>query len=128
MIQSIKDIEEIVVSSEHGTPFYLKDVADIQLGSRYRLGGVTANAKGEAVEGLVLMLKGGNSREIVTAVKERVKEINKILPKGVSIKPFYDRTELVEHALSTIKKALMEGVALVVIVLYLFLRNFRGHW
>ena len=126
LIKSIKDIEEIVVSSEHGTPVYLKDVADIQLGSRYRLGGVTANAKGEAVEGLVLMLRGGNSRDIVTAVKERVKEINKILPKGLSIKPFYDRTELVEHALSTIKTALMEGVVLVVIVLYLFLRNFRG--
>ncbi|MEW6740215.1 MAG: efflux RND transporter permease subunit [Nitrospirota bacterium] len=126
LIRSIKDIEDIVVSSEHGTPVYLKDVADIRLGSRYRLGGVTANGKGEAVQGLVLMLKGGNSLEIVTAVKEKVKEINKILPKGISIQPFYDRTELVEKALSTIKKALLEGVILVVIVLYLFLRNFRG--
>ncbi|MDO8724084.1 MAG: efflux RND transporter permease subunit [Syntrophales bacterium] len=126
LIQSIKDIEDIVVSSEHGTPVYLKDVADIQLGSRYRLGGVTANGKGEAVEGMALMLKGGNSRDIVRAVKEKVKEINKILPLGASIIPFYDRTELVEHALSSIKKALMEGIVLVVIVLYLFLRNFRG--
>ncbi|MEK6672358.1 MAG: efflux RND transporter permease subunit [Nitrospirota bacterium] len=126
LIQSIKDIEDIVVSSEHGTPVYLKDVADILLGSRYRLGGVTANGKGEAVEGMALMLKGGNSRDIVRAVKEKVKEINKILPLGASIIPFYDRTELVEHALSSIKKALMEGIVLVVIVLYLFLRNFRG--
>ncbi|OGV97877.1 MAG: cytochrome-c peroxidase [Nitrospinae bacterium RIFCSPLOWO2_02_FULL_39_110] len=126
LIQSMNDIEGIVVSSIKGTPIFLKDVADIQLGSRYRLGGVTANGKGEAVEGLVLMLMGGNSREIVSAVKERVKEVNWVLPEGVSIKPFYDRTELVDLALSTIEKALMEGVLLVVIVLYLFLRNFRG--
>lgn len=126
LIKSIKDIEEIVVSSVDGTPIYLRDVADIRLGSRYRLGGVTANGKGEAVEGLVLMLMGGNSREIVSAVKERVKEVNNVLPEGISIKPFYDRTELVELALSTIEKALMEGVLLVVIVLYLFLRNLRG--
>ncbi len=126
LIKTIKDIEEIVLSSVDGTPVYLRDVADIRLGSRYRLGGVTANGKGEAVEGLVLMLMGGNSREIVSAVKERVKEVNNVLPEGVSIKPFYDRTELVELALSTIEKALMEGVLLVVIVLYLFLRNLRG--
>jgi cobalt-zinc-cadmium resistance protein CzcA len=126
LIKTIKDIEEIVLSSVDGTPVYLRDVADIQLGSRYRLGGVTANGKGEAVEGLVLMLMGGNSREIVANVKERVTEVNPVLPEGVSIKPFYDRTELVDLALSTIEKALMEGVLLVVIVLYLFLRNLRG--
>ena len=126
MIESLKDIEDIVVSSQRGTPVYLKDVADIQLGSRYRLGGVTADGKGEAMQGLVLMLRGGNSREIVGAVMERVEEVNKALPKGVSIKPFYNRLDLVERALSTIKNALMEGVILVVIVLYLFLRNFRA--
>jgi cobalt-zinc-cadmium resistance protein CzcA len=126
LIKSIKDIEEIVLSSVDGTPVYLRDVADIRIDSRYRLGGVTANGKGEAVEGLVLMLMGGNSREIVANVKERVKEVNNVLPEGVSIKPFYDRTELVDLALSTIEKALMEGVLLVVIVLYLFLRNLRG--
>jgi len=126
LLKTIKDIEEIVVSSVDGTPIYLKDVADIRLGSRYRLGGVTADGKGEAVEGLVLMLMGGNSREIVSAVKERVKEVNNILPEGVSIKPFYDRTELVDLALSAIENALKEGVLLVVIVLYLFLRNLRG--
>ena len=126
LIQSIRDIEEIVVSSVDGTPIYLKDVADIKIASRYRLGGVTADGKGEAVEGLVLMLMGGNSREIVTAVKERVKEVNNVLPEGVSIKPFYDRTELVNLALSTIEKSLIEGVILVVIILYLFLRNLRG--
>src|SRR3989304_79433 len=126
LVKTIKDIEEIVVSSIKGTPIYLKDVADIRLGSRYRLGGVTADGKGEAVEGLVLMLMGGNSREIVSAVKERVKEVNNILPEGVSIKPFYDRTELVDLALSAIENALKEGVLLVVIVLYLFLRNLHG--
>ncbi len=126
LIGSVKDIEDIVVASQHGTPVYLRDVADIQPGSRYRLGGVTADGKGEAVEGLVLMLRGGNSREIVGAVKERVKEVNKVLPAGVSIQPFYDRLDLVGRALSTINTALLEGVFLVVIVLYLFLRNLRS--
>ncbi len=126
LLQSIKDIEEVVVSSKNGTPIYLKDIADVKLGSRYRLGGVTANGKGEAVQGLVLMLMGGNSREMVSSVKEKVKSINAILPDGVSITPFYDRADLVERALNTIEKALIEGVVLVIIVLYLFLRNFRG--
>ncbi len=126
LFQSIKDIEEVVVSSKNGTPIYLRDIADVKLGSRYRLGGVTANGKGEAVQGLVLMLMGGNSREIVGSVKEKVKKINAILPEGVSISPFYDRTELVNSALSTIEKTLIEGVILIVIFLYLFLRNFRG--
>jgi cobalt-zinc-cadmium resistance protein CzcA len=126
LIGSIKDMEDIVVASQHGTPVYLKDIANIRPGSRYRLGGVTANGKGEAVEGLVLMLRGGNSREVVGEIKERVKEVNKVLPPGVSIQPFYDRLELVGRALLTINTALLEGVFLVVIVLYLFLRNFRG--
>ncbi|MHB8123516.1 MAG: efflux RND transporter permease subunit [Desulfuromonadaceae bacterium] len=126
MIESLNDIEDIVVSSQRGTPVYLKDVADIQLGSRYRLGGVTADGQGEAMQGLVLMLRGGNSREIVGDIKERVAEVNKALPKGISIKPFYDRLELVERALSSIKNALLEGVLLVAVVLYLFLRNFRA--
>ncbi|MHB8879898.1 MAG: efflux RND transporter permease subunit [Thermodesulfovibrionales bacterium] len=126
LIGSLKDIEDIVVASQRGTPVYLGDVADIRPGSRYRLGGVTADGKGEAVQGLVLMLRGGNSREVVGAVKERVKEVNKVLPAGVSIQPFYDRLELVGRALSTINTALLEGVILVVIVLYLLLRNLRG--
>ncbi len=126
LLQSMKDIEEVVVASKNGTPIYLRDVADVKLGSRYRLGGVTADGKGEAVQGLVLMLMGGNSREIVGSVKEKVKEINAILPDGVSIIPFYDRAELVKSALYTIEKSLIEGVVLIIIVLYLFLRNFRG--
>ena len=126
LLQSMKDIEEVVVSSKNGTPIYLRDIAEVKLDSRYRLGGVTANGKGEAVEGLVLMLMGGNSRETVSTVKEKVKDINALLPEGVSITPFYDRADLVERALSTIEKALIEGVVLVIIVLYLFLRNFRG--
>lgn len=126
LLQSMKDIEEVVVSSKNGTPVYLRDIADVKLGSRYRLGGVTANGKGEVVEGLVLMLMGGNSRETVISVKEKVKDINAILPEGAAITPFYDRAELVGRALHTIEKALIEGVVLVIIVLYLFLRNFRG--
>lgn len=126
LLKSIQDMENITISSIQGVPISIKDVAQIQIGSRYRLGGVTKDGKGEAVQGIVLMLARGNSREIVGAVKEKVAEINKILPNGLKITPFYDRATLVEQALSTISKSLVEGVILVVIVLYLFLRNFRG--
>lgn len=128
LLQSIKDIEEVVVSSTSGTPVYLRDVATVRLGSRYRLGGVTANGKGEAVEGLVLMLMGGNSREVVTSVKEKVDNINKsdILPNGVKITPFYNRIELVNACLNTVTTALAEGGVLIVAVLLLFLGNIRS--
>jgi cobalt-zinc-cadmium resistance protein CzcA len=128
LLQSIKDIEEVVVSSTSGTPIYLRDVATVKLGTRYRLGGVTANGKGEAVEGLVLMLMGGNSREVVTSVKEKVDHINKsdILPNGIKITPFYNRIELVNACLSTVTTALAEGGVLIVAVLLLFLGNIRS--
>ncbi|MEW6681872.1 MAG: efflux RND transporter permease subunit [Nitrospirota bacterium] len=126
MIHTIEDIKNIVVASERGTPIFLRDVAEIRLGSRTRYGGVTSEGKGEAVEGLVLMLMGGNSREIVTNVKAKVEEINRVLPQGVSIVPFYDRTELVNRALWTVEKALLEGAVLVVAVLILFLGNLRS--
>ncbi len=126
LLKSIQDIENITISSIQGIPISIKDVAQVQIGSRYRLGGVTKDGKGEAVQGIVLMLRGGNSRDIVEAVKEKTAEINKILPHGLKMVPFYDRATLVDQALSTISKSLIEGVILVIIVLYLFLRNFRG--
>jgi len=126
MIRNVDDIRNIVVASERGTPIFLRDVAEVGIGARTRYGGVTYEGKGEAVEGLVLMLMGGNSREIVTNVKAKVDEINRVLPADVSIVPFYDRTELVNRAIWTVEKALLEGAVLVVVVLIVFLGNLRS--
>ncbi|MBI5185766.1 MAG: efflux RND transporter permease subunit, partial [Nitrospinae bacterium] len=128
LIKSIQDIGDIVVKEHGGTPVFVKDVADVKFGPDTRQGAVVKDGKGEAVAGIVMMIKGGNSKEIVAGVKARVDEINRsnILPEGLKIKPFYDRTDLVEKCIETVTKALEEGAILVVVILYLFLRNFRG--
>lgn len=128
MIQSIEDIEDIVLKENEGVPVYVKDVAKVEFGPETRQGALVVDGKGEGVAGIVMMIRGGSGKEIVTKVKEKVKEINenKILPNGIQIKPFYDRTELVEKCLETVTKALTEGGILVVIILFLFLGNARS--
>jgi heavy metal efflux system protein len=126
LARSAEDLESIVVTAHKGTPVYLQDVAQVRLGHAVRLGGVTRDGKGEMLQGIAVMLRGGNSREVVSAVKDKVVLINRVLPAGVTVIPFYDRIELVTHALDTVERALLEGAAVVVLVLYLFLRNLRG--
>ncbi|MBC7840640.1 MAG: efflux RND transporter permease subunit [Nitrospiraceae bacterium] len=126
LARSATDLEQIVVTAHKGTPIYLRDVAQVRQGSAIRLGGVTRDGKGEVLEGIAVMLRGGNSREVVSAVKDKVELINRVLPAGVKIVPFYDRIELVARALATVEGALLEGTAVVILVLYLFLRNLRG--
>jgi len=126
LARSAIDLEQIVVAAHKGTPIYLRDVAQVRQGTAIRLGGVTRDGKGEVVEGIAVMLRGGNSREVVAAVKDKVEMINRVLPAGVSVIPFYDRIELVTRALATVERALLEGAAVVILVLYLFLRNLRG--
>ena len=126
LARSTGDLEQIVVAAHKGTPIYLRDVAQVRQGSAVRLGGVTRDGKGEVLEGIAVMLRGGNSREIVSAVKKKVKMIERVLPNGVTLIPFYDRIELVGRALATVERALLEGAVVVVLVLYLFLRNLRG--
>lgn len=126
LARSAADLEQIVVAAHKGTPIYLRDVAQVRQGTAIRLGGVTRDGKGEVLEGIAVMLRGGNSREIVSAVKDKVELINRVLLAGVSVVPFYDRIELVTRALDTVERALLEGVAVVILVLYLFLRNLRG--
>ena len=126
LARSTADLEQIVVSAHKGTPIYLRDVAQVRQGTAIRLGGVTRDGKGEVLEGIAVMLRGGNSREVVSAVREKVDLINRVLPSGVSVVPFYDRIELVARALETVERALLEGTAVVILVLYLFLRNLRG--
>ena len=126
LARSVEDLERIVVAAHQGTPIYVKDVAQVRRGNAVRLGGVTRDGTGEVLEGIAVMLRGGNSRQIVSAVKEKVTLINRVLPDGVTITPFYDRIELVARALDTVERALLEGAVVVVLVLYLFLRNLRG--
>ncbi len=126
LARSSEDLERIVVTAHKGTPVYLRDVAHVRHGHAVRLGGVTRDGKGEVLEGIAVMLRGENSREVVSAVKDKVALINRVLPAGVTVTPFYDRIELVARALDTVERALLEGAAVVVLVLYLFLRNLRG--
>jgi cobalt-zinc-cadmium resistance protein CzcA len=125
-VKTLDDLSGIVVKNVAGTPVRVADVAQVRLGSLTRYGGVTQDGKGEAVEGLVLGLRGANAQKVVQAVKQRLAEIQPTLPKGVSIKPFYDRSALVERAVNTVTKALTEAIVLVLVLLFLFLGNARA--
>lgn len=128
LIRSIDDIRNIVIKEEHGTPVYVRDVADVRIGHAVRHGAAVLNGEREVVAGIVLMLRGGNAREVVQAVKDRVAEIHekRLLPNGMRIVPFYDRIELITAALNTVYKALLEGIVLVIVILLLFLGNVRS--
>lgn len=127
LVENPEDIGNIVVKTgAEGVPVYVKDVGEIVEGSTVRQGAVTADGKGEIVAGIVLMLKGENSRTVVNAVKERVETVRKSLPAGVELNPFYDRTELIDRAISTVEKNLVEGAILVIVVLLVLLGNWRG--
>lgn len=127
LIEKPNEIGDIVVKTgKEGVPVYVRDVAEIVEGSTVRQGAVTADGKGEIVAGIVLMLKGENSRTVVQSVKERVEQVKKSLPKGVELAPFYDRTELIDRAIATVQTNLIEGAILVIVVLLLLLGNWRG--
>jgi cobalt-zinc-cadmium resistance protein CzcA len=126
LVKTTEDLRNIIITSHDGTPIYVKDVADVAVGPEIRQGAVTKDGEGEVVTGITLMLKGASGREVVTKVKEKVEEIQKSLPPGVSIKPFYDRTDLVKRAIRTVTKALEEGAIFILLVLLLFLGNFRS--
>ncbi|MHB9075025.1 MAG: efflux RND transporter permease subunit [Desulfobaccales bacterium] len=128
LMQSIQDIEDVVLKEVNGTPVLVKDVATVSAGPATRWGAVLKDGKREAVAGIVLMIRGGSGREVVAAVKEKVSQLNAggILPKGITLKAFYDRTGLVRDCITTVGRAIAEGVLLVILVVYLFLRSFRG--
>ncbi|MEY4591285.1 MAG: hypothetical protein RIR18_180 [Pseudomonadota bacterium] len=123
-IQSLDDVRAIVLSSARGV-VRLGDVAHVRFGSLSRYGAVTRNGEGEAVEGLVLGLRGANAQAVIAAVKARLAELGPSLPEGVEIKPFYDRSHLVERAISTVSHALLEAIVLVVALLLAFLGSVR---
>jgi cobalt-zinc-cadmium resistance protein CzcA len=128
LIKDVSDIENIVLKSAGGTPTSIRDVAQVKVGEAVRMGAAMKNGKDECVGGIVMMLRGENSRDVVRRVAEKVKEINEnnVLPDGIRIVPYYDRSDIVKASVSTVNKALIEGSLLVLIVLYLLLNSIRG--
>lgn len=127
LIGTLDDIRKIQVGeTETGLPILIRDIADVGFGSAVRYGAMTRNDEGEVVGGLVLMLKGANSSEVIGNVKERITQIRKSLPDGVVIEPFLDRTKLVNNAIGTVSKNLIEGALIVIFVLILLLGNMRA--
>jgi len=128
LAKGVDDIGSIVLKEIDGTPVYLRDVAQVTIGHEVRQGALVKNGETEAVGGIVMMMRGGNAKEVVSRVKARVAEINErgMLPGKLQIVPYYDRSELVDSALWTVTKVLLEGVVLVVIVLFLFLGDVRS--
>ena len=125
-IRTLDDVRAIAIAQRGGVPVRIADVAAVQIGSLTRYGSVSKDGKGEAVQGLVLGLRGANAREVVRQVSARLVEINKTLPKGVTVQPFYNRGDLVERAVGTVTKALGEAIILVLLLLFLFLGNLRA--
>ena len=127
LVTSLSDIEKIVVrTNTAGIPLLIRDVAKVQYGNAVRYGAMTRNNDGEVVGALVLMLKGANSAQVIENIKVRIKQIEKSLPEGVVIEPFLDRTTLIDKAIGTVSRNLIEGGLIVVFILVLLLGNFRA--
>ena len=125
-VRTVEDLAGIVVRKTPDALVRVGDIARVRASSLTRYGGVTKDGRGEAVEGLVLGLKGANAQQVVQRVKERLQDIAQTLPKGVSIRPFYDRSALVERAVGTVSRALTEAGVLVIVSLLLLLGNLRA--
>jgi len=123
---SIEDVKNIAVRTNSGVPIFIKDVADVRFGNAVRYGALTYNGEVDAVGGVVMMLKGENSNEVVKRIKEKLPTIQQSLPADVVIEPYLDRTDLVGRAISTVEKNLIEGALIVIFVLVLFLGNLRA--
>ncbi|SER19160.1 efflux RND transporter permease subunit [Sphingobium sp. YR768] len=125
-IQSEADLQSLVIATRNGRIVRMGDVATVGTGSLTRYGAVTANGKGEAVQGLVIALRGADAGVVVNGIKARVAELEKTLPKGARIAVFYDRSDLIGRAVGTVEKALIEATVLVIILLIVFLGDWRA--
>lgn len=121
-----EDLRRVVLSSDGGVPIFVGDVADVQVAPMPRHGAVTHDGQGESVAGMVILLKDENAKTVAARIKERVVEIGKTLPQGLSLRPFYDQTEVIDRTTHTLRKNLIEGSLLVILVLLLFLRDVRA--
>ena len=126
LVKSFGDIETIFIKNEGGIPVLIRDVAKVQYGSPPRYGAMTYNGEKEVVGGIVLMMKGANSAAVVDLVKERMKVIRRSLPEEIQVETYLDRTDLISRAIHTVKTNLIEGALIVILVLVLFLGNFRA--
>ncbi len=127
LVETLEDIRNVVLStSPQGVPVFIRDVAEVAFAPQVRQGAVTRDGRGEAVTGIVMMLIGQNSREVVNNVKAEVERIRPSLPPGVTLDVFYDRTDLIRHTVQTVASNLIEGGLLVIVVLFLMLRNLRA--
>src|SRR5690606_35414981 len=126
LVRSLEDIGNITIETRQGTPVRVHDIAELRLGPEIRRGLVTRNGEGEAVVGFVLKLLGENTSTVIERIQDRLDEIEQALPEGVEIVPYYEQAGLVERATHTVTKALYEGLILVMIVLAVFLGNFRS--
>jgi len=120
------DIANVVVTTREATPVYVRDVARVTVGGAPRFGAVTRDGRGEVLSAAVIILKGSNGREVVGRVLERLEEIKRVLPRGVTIRPFYNQGEVVARTTHTVFRNLIEGALLVTAILFLFLRTFRA--
>ncbi|NLV29738.1 MAG: efflux RND transporter permease subunit [Acidobacteria bacterium] len=128
LLRSVEDIGNIVLAAHRGTPVSIRDVAEVRVGEAVRQGAALLGGEGETVGGIVMMLRGENGREVVGRVKAKVREINEsgILPAGVRLAPYYDRSDMVSASVGTVTRALAEGSALVLVVLFLLLGSLRS--
>jgi cobalt-zinc-cadmium resistance protein CzcA len=125
LLRDIPDIERVVLKAQDGTPVYVRDIADVEIGAGPRQGAVTRDGKGETVAGMVIMLKGENSKDVVTRVKDAIGKAQGVLPAGARVAVFYDRTSLIEASIKTVTDALLEGGLFVILVLFLFVAELR---
>ncbi len=125
LLKGTEDIEHIVLRARDGIPVYVSDIAEVTVGHQPRQGAVTRDGKGESLAGMVIMLRGANSKNVVSAVKGAIPKIQQSLPAGVTINPFYDRTALIQACIKTVTDALLEGGIFVILILFIFLAEFR---
>lgn len=118
---SIADLGNIVIKADNGSPVFLRQLADLRIGGAIRRGLQTRNGEGEVVSGMVIKLFGANSSTVISAVEDKIVEVNKMLPKGVHIVPYYQQKDLVESCVSTVRDALVQGIALVAIIIFVFM-------
>ena len=126
MVKNLQDLENVVITTRGGIPVLVSDVAKVRFGHAVRFGAMTRNGEGEAVGGIILLLKGESANNVVVEVKKRVEEIQKNLPEGVKIESFIDRSKLINRAIGTVQQNLIEGGLIVVFVLVLLLGNLRA--
>jgi len=125
-VSNAEELGQIVVAAKDGVPVRVRDLGDVEIGAEIRRGAVTYQGKGEAVLGLGFMLMGENTHEVTSRLKAKLEELKKNLPPGIHVETIYDRTELVDHVIDTVRKNLFEGGLLVIAVLFLFLGHLRA--